>query len=83
MRVAVASAGPYAYHLHLAPHREPRQYLTTLFLQARCLPATQPTASCNQLLEVGNGQVPVGYTSSIVQLNFHITLGLSFIIQVS
>jgi len=27
--VAVASAGPYANHLHLAPDRKPRQYLTT------------------------------------------------------
>ena len=27
--MAVASAGPYANHLHLAPDRKPRQYLTT------------------------------------------------------
>jgi len=26
--VAVASAGPYTNHLHLAPDRSPRQYLT-------------------------------------------------------
>jgi len=40
--VAVASAGPYANHLHLAPDRQPRQYLTTQFLQARC-PSCHPT----------------------------------------
>jgi len=34
--VAVASAGPYANHLHLAPDRQPCQYLTTQFLQAGC-----------------------------------------------
>jgi len=32
--VAVASAGPRANHLHLAPDRQPRQYLSTQFLQA-------------------------------------------------
>jgi len=38
--VAVASAGPYANHLHLALDRQPHQYLTTQFLQARCPPST-------------------------------------------
>jgi len=33
---AVASAGPYANNLHLAPDRYPRQHLITQFLQARC-----------------------------------------------
>jgi len=30
--VAVASAGPYANHLHLAPDRRPCQYLNTQVL---------------------------------------------------
>jgi len=30
--VAVASAGPFANHLHLAPDRQPPQYLTTQVL---------------------------------------------------
>jgi len=33
--VAVASAGPYAIHLHLAPDRQPCQYLTTQFFTGR------------------------------------------------
>jgi len=32
----VASAGPYANHLHLAPDRQPHQHLITQFLLARC-----------------------------------------------
>jgi len=34
--VAVALAGPYANHLHLAPVRHPRQHLISIFVQARC-----------------------------------------------
>jgi len=34
--VAVASAGPYANHLHLLQTDNPHQYLTTQFLQAGC-----------------------------------------------
>jgi len=41
--VAVASAGPYA-SLHPAPDRQPRQHLTTQFLQARC-PSCHPANS--------------------------------------
>jgi len=37
--VAVASAGPYANHLHLASDRHPHQHVVTQFLHA------QPTAS--------------------------------------
>ena len=33
---AVASAGPYANNLHLAPDRQPHQHLTLNYLQARC-----------------------------------------------
>ena len=33
---AVASAGPYASNLHLAPDRQPHQHLTLNYLQARC-----------------------------------------------
>ena len=42
--VTVASAGPYANHLHLAP----RQHLTTQFLQAGC-PSYRPTNSFKEL----------------------------------
>jgi len=42
--VAVASAGPYANHLHLAPDRKPRQYPTIQFLQA-AYPSCHPTNS--------------------------------------
>jgi len=34
--VAVASAGPYANNLHLAPDTQPHQHLNTQFLQAGC-----------------------------------------------
>jgi len=34
--MTVASAGPYANHLHLAPDRQPCQHLITHFLQVRC-----------------------------------------------
>jgi len=44
--VAVASAGPYANHLHLAPDRQPRQHLITpSFTGQNALSDTQPTAS--------------------------------------
>jgi len=33
---AVASAGPHANNLHLAPDRQPHQHLISQFLQARC-----------------------------------------------
>jgi len=33
---AVASAGPHANNLHLAPDRQPHQHLITQFLQAEC-----------------------------------------------
>jgi len=46
--VAMASAGPYANHLHLAPDREPRQYLTTHFLQVGC-PSCDPINSVKAL----------------------------------
>jgi len=35
--VAVASAGPYANHVHLTPDRWPRQHLITQFLTGRML----------------------------------------------
>jgi len=34
--MAVASAEPYANHLHLGPHRKPHQDVITQFLQAGC-----------------------------------------------
>jgi len=46
--VALASAGPYANHLHLAPDRLPRPYLTTQFFQAGC-PSCHPTNSVETL----------------------------------
>ena len=47
--VAVASAEPYANHLHLAPDRSPRQHLITpYFLQAGC-PSCRPTNSVKAL----------------------------------
>ena len=33
---AVASAGPHASNLHLAPDRQPHQHLITKFLQTGC-----------------------------------------------
>jgi len=35
--VAVASAGPYANHLHFAPDRQPHQHLITQFFMGRML----------------------------------------------
>jgi len=46
--LAVASAGPYANHLHLASDRQPCQYLTTQFLQAG-RPSCHPTNSIKVL----------------------------------
>jgi len=43
--VAVASAGLYANHLHLAADRQPHQYLTTQFYRPDVLPAAEPTVS--------------------------------------
>jgi len=43
--VAVASAGPYADHLQLAPDRQPHQHLITQFLQLDALSDVRPTAS--------------------------------------
>jgi len=51
MGVAVASAGPYANHLHLAPDGQPRQHVITQFLQAGC-PSCHPTNSVKALKEV-------------------------------
>jgi len=42
---AVASAGPYASHLHLAPDRSPRQHLTTEFYRPDALPDAQQCQS--------------------------------------
>jgi len=35
--MAVASAGPYANHLHLAPDRQPHQHVITQYLTGRML----------------------------------------------
>jgi len=51
MGVAVASARPYANHLHLAPDGQPRQHVITQFLQAGC-PSCHPTNSAKALKEV-------------------------------
>ena len=44
----VASAGPYANNLHLAPNRQPHQHLITQFLQAGCS-SRRPTNSIKAL----------------------------------
>jgi len=51
--VAVASAGPYANNLHLAPDKQPRQHLITQFLQAGCS-SQCPTNSVKTLKIEGN-----------------------------
>ena len=43
--VAVASAEPYANHLHLAPDRQPCQHLITRFYGPDALPVAKPTES--------------------------------------
>jgi len=43
--VAVASAGPYANHLHLAPDRYHSSTSPLSFYRPDALPAAQPTAS--------------------------------------
>jgi len=44
--MAVASAVPYANHLHLAPDRQPRQHrITRFFCRPDALSDAQPTAS--------------------------------------
>jgi len=46
-RVAVASAGPYANHLHLAPDRQPCPHLITQFITCRMLFLT-PNQQCQR-----------------------------------
>ena len=46
--MAVASAGPYANNLHLAPDRQPHQHLITQLLQA-----TQEEDLMNYLVSSG------------------------------
>jgi len=46
--LTVASAGPYANNLHLAPDRQPHQHLITQFLQAGCF-SWRPTSSVKAL----------------------------------
>ena len=60
-RVAVASSGAYANHLHLAPDRQPRQYLPTHFLQARC-PSCHPTNSIKVPKALRESWYPVYFT---------------------
>ena len=43
--MAVASAGPYANNLHLAPDRQPHQHLITHFYRPDALPDAQPTVT--------------------------------------
>jgi len=47
-RVAVASVGPYANHLHHTADRQPHQHVITQFLQAGC-PSYCPTNSVKAL----------------------------------
>jgi len=42
MEVAVASAGPCANQLHLAPDRQPCQYPAAQFLQTGCASCRPP-----------------------------------------
>jgi len=58
--MAVASAGPYANNLHLAPDRQPHQHLITHFLQAGCS-SWRPTNSVKAL---------IGCRQSLVDLNY-------------
>ena len=43
--MALASAGPYANHLHLSPDRQPCQYLTTQFFTGQ-MPFLLPNQQC-------------------------------------
>jgi len=52
-RVAMASAGPYGHHLHLASDRKLRQHLISQFLQARCS-SSHLTSSVNALAYLSN-----------------------------
>jgi len=54
--VAVASAGPYANTLHLAPGIQPCQHLITQFLQASCN-SWHPTNSVKAVKANENRQV--------------------------
>jgi len=49
--VAVASAGPYANHFHLAPDRQPDQHLTTHFFTGQ-----MPFLSPNQQRQSTEGK---------------------------
>jgi len=68
MGVAVASAGPYANHLHIAADRQPRQYLTTQFLQAGC-PFCHPTNSVKALKSRVPGIFQLYCTGRLVSLD--------------
>jgi len=45
----VASAGPYANHLHLAPDRQPCQYFTTQVFMGR-MPFLPPNQQCQSTI---------------------------------
>jgi len=65
--VAVASAGPYANHLHLAADRQPRQYLTTQFLWAgfpSCHPANSVKALKADILQLKCTKFDFGWGSA-------------------
>jgi len=65
--VAVISAGPYANYLHLAPDREPHQYLTTQFLQAG-YSSCRPTNSVKALsvMESGHKRNAMSLSSRVI-----------------
>jgi len=59
--VAVASAGPFANHLHLAPDRKPCQYTTTHFFTGR-IPFLPP----NQQHQTTEGKFLVIYFPNLL-----------------
>jgi len=64
----MASAGPYANHLHLPPDRLQRQYLITQFLQAGC-PSCCPTRQSTE----GSSTVTVvrpAKTAELIEMSF-------------
>jgi len=64
--MAMASAGPYTNHLHLAPDRQPRQHLITQFFTGRMLfltpnqhcQSTKATIDANEKPKLECGPMP-------------------------
>jgi len=77
--VAVASAGPYAYHFHLAPDMQVPRH--SVFYRLDALPAAHPTASVRTLKAVC--QTRVVFVIQVITLKLMVVMLLSIHVMTS